>query len=438
MGPIQTFDEFVSFLRRRWAVVLLVAALGTAATLVYAMSLPRAYEATAVIQFEGPQVAGAEARDAGISAAQQLQLIEQRLTARGNLVAVIERHGLFADAPQLTLAQKVALLRGSLTLLPVSAAATGFGREGQLSALIITVRLGDPLKAAEVANEVATSLLEENTRREAERAAETVDFFAREEARLGTALAELEAEIAAFKNAHEEALPEGLAFLREELGRIGTARRELQQRILELSRERDALGATRPVRAVEQRQIDELDGQIGLLAAQEARLAERTAALEASIRGAPEVERVLATFERRRTQLQEQYAVATRRLAEAETAQRLLATRRAARLELLEPAIPPDFAVGSGRRRVAAMGVAASLGLGLGLAFLLELLNPVIRSATQMERTLGLRPVVVIPCIDGPATDDRRRKAVRMAMLGLLALGFILLMGAAGAGARFA
>lgn len=437
MGPIQTLDDLLGFLRRRWPVVLLVALIGTAATLAYALSMPRTYESSAVIQFEVSQVSDGEGREGALNAAQRVQLIEQRLTARENLVAMIDRHGLFADAPQLTLGQKVALLRSSLTLLPVSAAAAGFGREGQLSALIVTVRLDDPVKAAEVANDFATSVLQENLRREVARSRATLEFFTREEARLGEALAALEAEIAAFKNAHEMALPGNLGFLRDELARIEAGRRDLQQRILELSRERDALGATRPVRAVEQRQIDELTGQIEVLTAQERRLADRSAALEAALREAPEVERGLAAFDRRRTQLQEQYAVATRRLAEAETAERLLASQQAARLELLERAVVPDFALGSGRRRVAAMGVAASLGLGLALALLLEMMNPVIRTAGQMERALNLRPVVVIPYIESPA-ELRRRKAARVVAVALLALGFLLAMGLAGAWALLA
>ncbi len=35
--------------------------------------------------------------------------------------------------------------------------------------------------------------------------------------------------------------------------------------------------------------------------------------------------------------------------------------------------------------------------LGLGLAFALDLLNPVIRTPAQMERELDLRPVISIP-----------------------------------------
>ncbi|MCL4189361.1 MAG: hypothetical protein KJZ85_17315 [Rhodobacteraceae bacterium] len=432
MGPIQSLDDLVSLLRRRWPAILLVAVLGVGLTLAYAMTRPRVYEATAVIQFESPRVSEADEHEGGtLTPAQRVQLIQQRLMARENLLEVIERHGLFAGLP-LSVNEKVAALRASTAIQSVAAAQAGFGSAGQLAALIISVRLGDPVQAADVANGFATAVLDEDARRVGERARAAVAFFTAEEARVGAALAAIEADIAAFKNANEAALPGDLAFRRDELARIGELMRDLQQRIIELRRERDAIAAARPVRAVEQRQIDTLDGQIAALSEQEARLAARRDEIDAALREAPEVERNLSTFERRRGQLQDQYAVVSRRLAEAETALRLYTTREAERLELLERAVVPEYAVGSGRRRIAILGAAASVGLALVAAFLLDLLNPVIRSAAQMERALSLRPVVVIPAIDTPG-DVRRRQALRIAALGLLALAFLLAMGMAGA-----
>jgi len=46
------------------------------------------------------------------------------------------------------------------------------------------------------------------------------------------------------------------------------------------------------------------------------------------------------------------------------------------------------------------VGAVASVMVAVAVAFLLELLNPVVRSARQMERETGLRPVVSIPMVD--------------------------------------
>ncbi|MFD1807706.1 hypothetical protein ACFSHQ_04635 [Gemmobacter lanyuensis] len=42
-------------------------------------------------------------------------------------------------------------------------------------------------------------------------------------------------------------------------------------------------------------------------------------------------------------------------------------------------------------------GALASLIAGLGLAFALDLMHPVLRSAAQMQRELDIRPVISIP-----------------------------------------
>ena len=58
---------------------------------------------------------------------------------------------------------------------------------------------------------------------------------------------------------------------------------------------------------------------------------------------------------------------------------------------------------------VAAGAIAGLLG-GLFLAFLIDMLKPVIRTSAQMERELGLRPVIALPEIRRSA----RRKPARM------------------------
>jgi hypothetical protein len=44
-------------------------------------------------------------------------------------------------------------------------------------------------------------------------------------------------------------------------------------------------------------------------------------------------------------------------------------------------------------------GVAAAFCAGLGLAFILDLAKPVVRTSAQMQRQLGIRPVVTIPSL---------------------------------------
>lgn len=72
------------------------------------------------------------------------------------------------------------------------------------------------------------------------------------------------------------------------------------------------------------------------------------------------------------------------------------------RFEVLEQAIPPEMPSGTSRDKLALAGFIVSLLGALGVAVGLEWISPYIRTSAQMERALGLRPVVVIPDLRVP------------------------------------
>ena len=73
------------------------------------------------------------------------------------------------------------------------------------------------------------------------------------------------------------------------------------------------------------------------------------------------------------------------------------------------------------RRKLALAGGMASVLAGFAVAFLLEMLNPAIRTAAQLERTLGISPVVSIPHV---VTRGDRQK--RIALYGGLLIGGVI------------
>jgi capsular polysaccharide biosynthesis protein len=87
------------------------------------------------------------------------------------------------------------------------------------------------------------------------------------------------------------------------------------------------------------------------------------------------------------------------RRTEAEIGFRLESAGQSERLTILEPATIPEFPFTGSRKKLVLMGAAASILAGLGLAFLLELRDPVLRTAYRMERETGLKPVVTIPVV---------------------------------------
>lgn len=175
------------------------------------------------------------------------------------------------------------------------------------------------------------------------------------------------------------------------------------------------------------RQIQKLEDQITQLEGQRKKNVAEQARLEASIKRTPNIEMQLNVLERRHSELQDQYKTIVAKRAEAETGERLEANQQAERFELIEQAVTPDYPIAPSRKKILVMGSGAALGLALGLVFLLEMMNPVLRSSHQMERQLELRPVVVIPYVLTRA--ERRWRTIRvMLKLGLiiLAIGAVL------------
>ena len=108
-------------------------------------------------------------------------------------------------------------------------------------------------------------------------------------------------------------------------------------------------------------------------------------------------------IERRIETLQGQLDLIAGRRAEAETALRLEQDRQSEHFSLLERATIPPYPASGGGRKIAAAGAIASVLMALALAFLLDVLRPVLRCSSQMERALGIRPVVAIPQLPKPS-----------------------------------
>ncbi|KIC10728.1 chain-length determining protein [Leisingera sp. ANG-M1] len=400
MGPIYSLGDFLDMVRRRLFTIFCVFVLGCLGSLWFAASRQHEYETAEVLQITQPQIAGELAKSTVEgSSARRMQLIEQRLMARGSVLEIIEKFGLYADMAALTPLQKVALLRQSVRITGVAAAREGFADDGTISVLTITARMPTAEQAQQVAREFGRRTIELSTATRIDQARETLSFFAEKEAALADQVAALEDEIAAYRNANDVTLPGTIEFRRAEIAAMNEGLLEIARERIEIRRAADQAQATeRPATA--RRLQAEAGQQLATLDAQEALLTERKAELEASLQTTPEVERQLGAYDRRLEQLQGELGQMTARRNEAEVGFRLETTRQAERLTVLEPAPLPDYPVTGARKTKALMGAAASLILSLLAAFLLELRRPVLRTARQMERETGLMPVVSVPVMD--------------------------------------
>lgn len=449
MGQIQSIEEFISLLlRRRWLIIA-ITLLGMISAVAYAKSRGDIYEATAVIQVEVPTVVGTGGASSGQApasvAAQMLQTIEQRLTTRDALSKVIERHGLFADAAALPQDTKLFTLRQAITFQAVdSAAGQGFGQARAISAIIIRAQWDTADMAARLANDFAQSTLDQSSSGQKERADENVAFFREEEARIWAEIAAVEAEVAAYKTENANVQPELQATRQDELVNLETELRRIDQDYVALQGQRDQINSKENKRETDRRQLADLDNQLAVMDAQIASIIAQRAEVEAALAASPEVEREIAAYDRKLRQLQDQTAAITQRLTEAETSQRLAERQQAERFTMLERAITPEYSLGGGRKKIAMAGSVAALIAGIVLAFLLDLLFPVVRTPAQMERQLDLLPVISIPEIRKPRGSvatlmqpfiDQPKEAVfmgipRYAVMGAAAMVAVLLVAA--------
>ncbi len=406
MGPIFSLADFLDMLRRRAAVILYVVVAGSILSLWMALNQQHMYHSAEVIQVTRPTIADELAKSTVEgSSARRMQLIEQRLMARGTLLEIIDKFALYADMAGLTPTEKVVMLRNAVSITGVAAVREGFADDGTISVLTITAMLPTAEQAQQVASEFGRRTIELSVSSRIAQARETLTFFAEKEAALASQITALEDEISAFHAANDVALPGTAEFRRNEVAAINQSLLDIEREKILIRRAADQASATeRPATA--RRLLAEAQEQLATLDAQHDLLSQRKNELEAALQTTPEVQRQLGVYARQMQSLQGELEVVSTRRNEAEVGFRLETSNQGERLTVLEPAELADYPSTSARKNKALMGGVASILAGIGIAFLLELRAPVLRSAAQMERETGLAPVASIPVLD---TRPRRR-----------------------------
>lgn len=475
-------SKYIDGVRRRLWIVALVFIPGALLATGIAYVLPPVYESTARILVESPKIPSSLAQSTvTVSASERLQLIQQRILARENVLDVIERLNLFADRPELSPTDKVDLVRAGTAIDIIAFSGQQRSRNAPISvsSFTITYRASSRQITARVANELVTRVLELNLQSRSQQAQQTVDFFTQDVERLASDLIALESEIANYKKQNEQALPTTLqsrqgtlAAIQQQLFSNKQQRAQLNtqleatQRTLEtlkslptpsqnLTQEERQLAALKAqlaqdeslytpqhpsirqlrgqIAAMErvvgatpgagqsgssaqtmqinnlESQIASIEQQLAQLDEQEARDLERKAELEASIADTPRVEAALNAFQRRHDDLRVRYQTAVAKQAQAATGEKLELDQKAERFEVIEQARTPLAPVAPKRTLIAAGGAFVALGAGFALALLLEILSSAIRTGADLERTVKLRPIVVVPYIDTPAEKQKRR-----------------------------
>lgn len=215
---------YLSVFMRRLHWFLIVFILISATAVLVAVSLPPAYVSQMKLVVESPQIPEELAvSTVRTPALEQLQIIEQRLLTRENLLDIARQVRVFEDITSMTPDEIVTGMRARTKIQTQS---------GRDRATLMTVSFEAPeaQKAARVLNEYLNLIQENDAEFRRGRAGETLDFFRQEVQRLGEEIDGQSAQILALKQANATSLPESLDFRMSQ-------RNDLQDQLLSIDRD---------------------------------------------------------------------------------------------------------------------------------------------------------------------------------------------------------
>lgn len=437
----------VGMLRRRWAWMVTLLTVGVLATGIFVARIEPTYESTATILIASQRIPEEFVRPTvEEDSLQQISAMVGQVLTRATLSELIERFGLYRELwDAVPREELVARLRGNIQVQPEA----GITRSRNETARLIAVSFEDrdPQTAAEVANEIAGLFTAENLKRRSKQARMTTDFLQRELVEAEAALREQEREITEFKERHRGELPGDLNTNLGRLERLQQQRQSLALQIAEssnritllssdespdarlaslraeLSARRGVLTDRHPDVLALQEQIRSLEAELRdtpasertagtpagtMLAAEQATLTSlrrqlleterELSELDLRVARTPKREEELAALAQRASVLRDSYLEFLRKVNEAELAESLEAAQHGARFSILDRAVPATSPARSSLKYAVA-GLVASLGLAVGFGVFLELIDPVLFDAGQIERLTELPVLGSVPHI---------------------------------------
>lgn len=198
--------DYIAIIKDRALLLGLSIAVILAATVAVAVMVPPIYQSTGTILVESQQISPELVSTNNTSFAdERIEVIRQRVMTRENLLRIIDKYNLFPDK-RFSDGDKIDHMRSAVVVETLTTYVRGRGEA--TVAFNVSFEHKQPEVAKEVADELVTLFLNENLKQRTERANETTEFLTQEANKLGAELASLENQLADFKQAHANALPE--------------------------------------------------------------------------------------------------------------------------------------------------------------------------------------------------------------------------------------
>lgn len=432
--PAFVFDPF-GVLRRRWVWMVAAVLVGMVATAFAVYRSKPTYVAQASVLLTSQQIpedfVRSTVREDAIS---NINAMVGKVLSRENLSRLIGEFKLFAEAPpDVTMDEKVSQLRDSITVEPQSSFGTGRGQGSMI--YVVQYRSKDPAGVAGVANALAGLFMEASIERRGELARLTTSFLSRELTRDEEELRAQSQKVSDFRREHRGELPSELDTNLRRLEMLSERNQALsnqiaakENRIITLESMPQATAKTQNETMLEELQRElahqtaaHTDEHPNVIALRE-RVARQTEVVEAERQASggsvviaaerrdlellksqvqenqksiddlseridltPSVGEQLSVLEQKEMVLRERYLDSLRKVEEAQLAENLESAQQGAQVSILDRAHRPTSPERP-RWMLAVAGLVASLGLGVGVMILLELIDPVIVNTRQLER----------------------------------------------------
>ncbi len=235
---VWTVADYWTIVKRRHVHILVPGMVVMVLSLMLALGLPSVYRSSATILIEEQEIPREMVRSTITSfAAQQIQIITQRVMTVDNIEKIVEKFGLYGQSrtesklPRTELAKRFRE-RVNLELVSADVIDPSSGRPTKATiAFTLAYEDRDPSTVQKVANELVTLYLNTNLSARTDKAAGASEFLAEQTRALNSELLILEARLAEFKDLNKGALPELYQF---NLGVVERTERELAETNLRL------------------------------------------------------------------------------------------------------------------------------------------------------------------------------------------------------------
>jgi uncharacterized protein involved in exopolysaccharide biosynthesis len=369
------FSHYLDIAKRRFFYFLLPFGLISILGLYLAAIQKPNYLSEGKILVESPVIAPDPMRPVvtATTANERIQLIQQRVMTRDNLLSIANKFGLFPQRSGV-----LELMRQSAQIKPVEI--DGQPRQGTPTiAFTVGFEYDNPELAMRVANEFVTSLIGEDARSRTSRATEAVKILTGETKDIEDKLEATQTQIFEVARRPRETVPEVPEQEKSQLTALAALRAELIQKMTVYS------DAHPSVIALKKR-----------IAAMEKTFTQSAQApAKAQSTQADDIE----ALKRQREALEKRLAEANGKLATARLNEKLDRDQQSERLQVIESPPLPQRPLKSNRLKLVGLAFAAAVMLGIGAVIAAELFDGSIRGRHQLSGVVASHLLISVPYI---------------------------------------